>query len=189
MMKKNINTHNILFVGIAALIAALFTCCENDIRQVNKVTKIDTSPSQSAKNLKVDYTENGKLVYTMSSPEMRKYEQPQQLTEFPKGFNAVFFDSLQHQKGTARANYAVSHDVTGILELRGNVIIVNNQAKTKIETEKMFWNRSLKTIYGDRAVRIITPEKVVNAGGFKANEDLSKYDILHPTGTFYVKEF
>jgi len=188
-MKTIKNVHNLLFVSFVALIATLFTCCVNDIRQVNKITRVDNLPSQSAKNLKVDYTENGKLIYTMSSPEMRKFEQPQQLTEFPKGFNVVFFDSLQHLKGTARANYALSHDVTGILELKGNVIIVNNQAKTKIETEKMFWDRRLKTIYGDRAVRIITPEKVVNAGGFNASEDLSKYNIIHPTATFYVKEF
>lgn len=188
-MKTIKNVHNLFFVSIVAIIAALFTCCKNDIRQVNKITRVDTSPSQSAKNLKVDYTENGKLVYTMLSPEMKKFEQPQQLTEFPKGFNVVFYDSLQQQKGTARANYAVSHDATGILELRGNVIIVNNQTKTKIETEKMFWDRRLKTIYGDRGVRISTPIKIVNAGGFKANEDLSKYNIIHPTGTFYVKEF
>ena len=188
-MKTNQNAHRILLVSIVALSIALFSCSENDIQQVNKITKADTSPSQSAKNLKVDYTENGKLVYTMSSPEMKKYDIPEQKTAFPKGFNVVFFDSLQHKKGTARANYAISHDVTGILELVGNVIIVNNQAKTKIETEKMFWDRRAKTIYGDRAVRIITPAKVVKAGGFKANEDLSKYDIIHPTGTFYVKEF
>lgn len=183
------NTHLLLLVSSVALLAALLSGCENDIRQVNKITKIDTSPNQSATKLKVNYTENGKLVYTMSSPEMRKYEQPEQKTEFPKGFNVVFFDSTQHVKGSARANYAISHDVTEIIELKGNVIIVNYQAKTKIETEKMFWDRRAKTVSGDRAVRIITPEKVVKAGGFNAAEDLSKYNIIHPTGTFYVKEF
>lgn len=188
-MKTNKNTYHLLLVSIAVLTIAMVSCSENDIQQVNKITKTDTSPSQSAKNIKVDYTENGKLIYTMSSPEMKKFEIPEQKTEFPKGFNVVFYDTLQHQKGTARANYAISHDATGILELLGNVIIVNNQSKTKIETEKMFWDRRSKTIYGDRAVRIITPAKVVKAGGFKANEDLSKYDIIRPTGTFYVKEF
>ena len=188
-MKKNRKAHYILFLSIVALTVTMLSCGENDIQQVNKITKSDTSASQTAKNLQVDYTENGKLVYTMASPQMKKFELPEQKTEFPKGFNVVFYDSLQHKKGTARANYAISHDATGILELLGNVIIVNNLAKTKIETEKMFWNRRTKSIYGDRAVRIITPEKVVKAGGFKASEDLSKYEIIHPTGTFYVKEF
>ena len=188
-MRTNKITRYILLVSLFSLIAILVSCKQNDIKQVNKITKMDTSPNQSAKILKVDYTENGKLVYTMSSPEMRKYEQPEVKTEFPFGFNVIFYDSLQHQKGTARANYALSHDATQIIELIGNVIIVNNQAKTRIETEKMFWDRIQKKIYGDMAVRIITPEKVVNAGGFKATEDLSNYNIIHPTGTFYVKEF
>jgi LPS export ABC transporter protein LptC len=188
-MKTNNKGIFILMVHLVAIMATLVSCRENDIKQVNKITKIDNLPSQSAQVLKVDYTENGKLVYTMSSPEMKKFEQPEQKTEFPKGFNVVFYDSLQQQKGTARANYGLSHDVTQILELKGNVIIVNYISKTRIETEKMFWDRRTKTIYGDMAVRIITPEKVVNAGGFNASEDLSRYNILHPTGTFYVKEF
>jgi LPS export ABC transporter protein LptC len=188
-MKTNIKGIHILLILLVIGLAILVSCRENDIKQVNKITKIDNSPNQAAKVLKVDYTENGKLIYTMSSPEMRKWDLPEQKTEFPFGFNVVFYDSLQHQKGTARANYALSHDVTGIIELKGNVIIVNNVAKTRIETEQMFWNRKTKTINGDVAVRIITPEKVVNAGGFNANEDLSRYNILRPTGTFFVKEF
>ncbi|MDP4291023.1 MAG: LPS export ABC transporter periplasmic protein LptC [Bacteroidota bacterium] len=188
-MMTNKNAHNIIIVAIVALVVTMFSCAENDIKQVNKITKIDTSPSQLAITLKVNYTENGKLVYTMQSPEMRKFDQPEQKTEFPKGFMAVFYDSLQHQKGNARANYALSHDATGIIELKGNVIIVNQEAKIRIETEKMFWDRNRKMVYGDVAVRVVTPEKIVNAGGFNASEDLSRYNIIHPAGTFYVKEF
>lgn len=188
-MKTHKNAHNILVVSIIAMIATLLSCKENDTKKIDRITKVDTTASLTAKNLLVNYTENGKLVYTMSSPEMKKFDAPEQKTLFSKGFDVVFYDTLQQKKGTARANYAVSHDASDILELLGNVIIVNNQTKTKIETEKMFWDRRAKTIYGDRAVRIITPIKVVKAGGFKANEDLSKYDIIHPTGTFYVKEF
>jgi LPS export ABC transporter protein LptC len=188
-MKTNIKGIHLLVIQLVVILAALVSCHENDIKQVNKITKADFSPNQTATVLKVDYTENGKLIYTMSSHEMRKWDLPEPKTEFPFGFNVVFYDSLQHQKGTARANYALSHDVTGIIELKGNVIIVNNVAKTRIETEQMFWNRKTKTINGDVAVRIITPEKVVNAGGFNASEDLSRYNILRPNGTFYVKEF
>lgn len=188
-MKTLLNAHNILVVTIIAMIAVLLSCKENDTKKIEQITKVDTSAVQTAKNLKVDYTENGKLVYTMTSPEMKKYIIPMPKTSFPKGFDVIFYDSLQHKKGSARANYAISHDDTEILELYGNVIIVNNIAKRRIETEKMFWDRRLKTIYGDRAVRVITPEKVVKAGGFKATEDMSKYEIIHPTGTFFVREF
>jgi len=188
-MKTNKNAHNILLVCLFAMVVMLFSCRENDIKQVNKITKIDKSPSLAVQTLKQDYVENGKLVYTMSSPEMQKYDQPEQKTVFPHGFSAIFYDSVQHQKGTVRADFALQHDATGIVELKGNVIIVNYEAKTRIETEKMYWNQKLKTTWGDVAVRIITPEKVVNAGGFTATQDLSRYTILRPTGTFYVKEF
>lgn len=188
-MKAKMKSSYIFWIHLVVIMAIFISCKENDIKQVNKITKIDTSPSMSAQGLKVDYTENGKLVYTMISPLMNKFELPEQKTEFSKGFNVVFYDSVQHQKGTARANYGLSHDLTQIIELRGNVIIVNYQTKTRIETEKMFWDQRSKTLYGDVAVRIVTPEKVVNAGGFNASEDLSRYNILHPTGTFYVKEF
>ena len=188
-MKTHKNAHNLLVISIIAMIAVLLSCKQNDTKKIDRITKVDTSASQFAKNLKVDYTENGKLVYTMSSPEMKKYVSPVQKTQFPKGFYVIFYDSLQNKKGYARANYALSHDDTKILELYGNVIIDNKIAKRRIETEKMFWDRTAKTIYGDRAVRVITPEKVVKAGGFKSTEDMSKYEIIHPTGTFYIKEY
>src|ERR1035437_499474 len=162
-MKKSKSGFNILIISILVLIATLYSCKENDIKKVNTVTKTDTSPSQTATNLKVDYTENGKLVYTMISPEMRKFDQPELKTEFPKGFNVVFYDSLGHQRGKARANYALSHDVTQIIELRGNVIIENYKDKTRIDTEKMYWNRATKQIYGDKAVRILTADRIFTA--------------------------
>jgi len=187
-MKDSRNGFYTLIFSTLVLMVTLFSCKENDVKKVNTVTKTDISPSQNATNLKVDYTENGKLVYTMISPEMRKFDQPEQKTEFPKGFNVVFYDSLGHQKGTARANYALSHDVTQIIELRGNVIIQNFKDKTKIETEKMFWNRATKQIYGDKAVRILTADRIFTAIGFKSNEDLTQRELLHPTGSWWVKD-
>jgi len=179
----------ILGVQWVALLAIFVSCQENDIKQVNKITKVDNAPVMTAQILKVDYTENGKLVYTMTSPVTKKYDQPEAKTEFPRGFNVVFYDSLQHQRGTARANYGLSHDLTQILELKGNVIIVNNQDKTRIETEHMFWDRRNKTITGEQAVKIVTADRVFTAIGFKSNEDLSQRELLHPTGEWYVKDF
>jgi LPS export ABC transporter protein LptC len=179
----------ILVVQWVALMAIFVSCQENDIKQVNKITKVDNSPNMAAQGLKVDYTENGKLVYTMTSPEMQKYDQPEAKTIFPKGFNVVFYDSLQHQRGTARANYGLSHDATQILELKGNVIIVNYKDKTRIETEHMFWDRRNKTITGDLAVKIITADRVFTGIGFKSNEDLTQREVLHPTAEWWVKDF
>jgi len=179
----------ILVFQLVAIMAIFVSCRENDIRQVNKITKTENAPIMKAQVLKVDYTENGKLVYTMSSPEMKKYDQPEAKTEFPNGFNVVFFDSLQQQRGTARANYGLSHDATQILELKGNVVIVNYKDKTRIETEHMFWDRRNKTITGDLAVKITTADRVFTAIGFKSNEDLTQRELFHPTGEWWVKDF
>ena len=179
----------ILMVHLVVILTTFVSCHENDIKQVNKITKVDITPSMAAQGLKVDYTENGKLAYTMISPEMKKYDQPEAKSEFPKGFNVVFYDSLQQVRGTARANYGMSHDLTQILELKGNVIIVNYKDKTRIETEHMFWDRRNKTITGEQAVKIVTAEKVLTGIGFKANEDLTQKEILHPTALWWVKDF
>jgi len=150
---------------------------------------MNNAPVMAAQILKVDYTESGKLVYTLTSPETKKYDQPEVKTEFPKGFNVVFYDSLQMQRGTARANYGLSHDLTQILELKGNVIIVNYKDKTRIETEHLFWDRRNKTISGDLAVKITTADRVFTAIGFKSNEDLTQRELFHPTGSWWVKDF
>ena len=188
-MKTKERSIFILIIHLVVVMTIFISCHENDIKQVNKITKTENAPVMVAQILKVDYTENGKLVYTLTSPETKKYDLPEAKTEFPKGFNVVFYDSLQHQRGTARANYGLSHDVTQILELKGNVIIVNYKDKTRIETEHLFWDRRIKTITGDLAVKITTADRVFTAIGFKSNEDLSQRELFHPTGTWYVKDF
>jgi LPS export ABC transporter protein LptC len=188
-MKKLITLHRLLCISFLSLISALLFSCKNDVKEVAKVTKVDSLPAQSAQKIRVDYSENGKLVYTLSSPLIRKYIVPQEVTEFPKGFNLVFYDTLRNQKGTGRANYGISHDNTGIVELIGNVVMVNNQKKMRIETEKMIWNKNQKTVAGDKAVRVYLPDRMVYGTGFNATEDLSKWSLVHPGGTFLVNEF
>jgi LPS export ABC transporter protein LptC len=187
-MKKLITINSFLGIILFSLISVLLFSCKNDIKEIAKVTKIDSLPAQSAQKIRVDYSENGKLVYTLVSPVIRKYIVPQEVTEFPKGFNLVFYDTLRHQKGTGRANYGISHDNTGIVELTGNVIMVNNQKKMRIETEKMIWNKNQKTVAGDRAVRVYLPDRMVYGTGFNATEDLSKWSLVHPGGTFLVND-
>lgn len=187
-MKKLITIQRLLSISLLLMISAMLFSCKNDIKEVQRVTKVDSLPVQSAKNIRVDYSENGKLVYTLMSAEIRKFITPQEVTEFPKGFNLVFYDTLRKQKGTGRANYGISHDNTGITELTGNVIMVNNEKKMRIETEKMIWNKNQKTVAGDRAVRVYLPTRMVYGTGFNATEDLSKWSIVHPGGTFLVND-
>src|ERR1035437_1049615 len=84
-----------LVLQLVSIVAIFVSCRENDVKQVNKITKVDNAPIMAAQILKVDYTENGKLVYTLTSPETKKFDVPELKTEFPRGFNVVFYDSLQ----------------------------------------------------------------------------------------------
>jgi len=187
-MKKLITLHHLLCISLLSLISVLLFSCKNDVKEVAKVTKVDSLPAQSAQKIRVDYSENGKLVYTLVSPIIKKFIVPQEVTEFPKGFNLIFYDTLRNQKGTGRANYGISHDNTGIVELIGNVVLVNNEKKMRIETEKMIWNKNQKTVAGDRAVRVYLPTRMVYGTGFNATEDLSKWSLVHPGGSFLVDE-
>ncbi len=187
-MKKLITIYRLLGISFFLLISVLLFSCKNSIKEVARVTKVDSLPVQSAQKIRVDYSENGKLVYTLISPNVKKFINPQEVTEFPKGFNLVFFDTLRNVRGTGRANYGISHDNTGIVELIGKVILVNNQTKMRIETEKMIWNKNMRTVEGDRAVKVFLPDRMVYGTGFKASEDLSKWSLIHPGGTFLVNE-
>jgi len=72
---------------------ALFFSCKNDFKEVEALSKSSKFASGEGKNIRLTYTDSGKVVVILRSPYMLDYSnQSFQYREFPEGVHLEFLD-------------------------------------------------------------------------------------------------
>jgi LPS export ABC transporter protein LptC len=91
---------------------------------------------------------------------------------------------------TLEANYAKSEKSTQLYTMRGKVRMESMPEQQIVTSEEVFYDKLKRKIYTDTAmfVRVQSPTQVLLGYGLVANEDLSRYTIKRPTGTFTLEE-
>jgi LPS export ABC transporter protein LptC len=72
------------------------------------------------------------------------------------------------------------------MEAKYAVEVVNKTGE-KLETERLIWDEQNKRIYTDAFVKITTATEVIRGTGMESNQDFTKYQIKHVTGTIQIK--
>ena len=96
--------------------------------------------------------------------------------EFPLGFDVYMFD---HQDPTSElhADYGKSFGKKRLIEAQGNVVVQNFGSDETMYSDKLFWYQDLKMIYTRSHVKIVTPDKQIEADSLVAREDFSEYTM------------
>ena len=74
---------------IMGLTLALFSC-ENDLDKVKLYSKGKIIPQESAKSIKILYSDSARLKVELTAPVLNRYETENPYIEMPKGFHALF---------------------------------------------------------------------------------------------------
>ena len=176
------------YLFFLSLVTLLITSCENDIKVVNSLSSSDTLPVESAKNIEVIYSDSGETQIWLKSPLYNTYAGKDPYTEFPHGVEVIFYNPGKKVKSTMRANYAIIHDKTKIMEARYNVVVVGVEKNEKLNTEHLIWEQRTKRIYSKEFVKITTQDKVLFGQGFESDQSFENWNILRPTGSIFVKQ-
>lgn len=166
---------------MSSLFLSLLFSCEEAQKTTAKL-KIYGGPLMTAKNVSTVYSDSGKTKLVISGPLQLQYNDGDR--EFPKGIRVDFFDSNGDSNAVLTSNYARFDKATEIHLALGNVVIVNQKEKRKLNTEELRWNRATRKVYTDKFVRIETPSEILTGHGLTANQDFSWYRITRPTGVF-----
>lgn len=175
------------FILFFLFLPFLFSC-ENDTKEVNKLTKTDSIPVQTADTIEVFYSEMGYLKFKLNSPYLINCPGEDAYNKFPKGFKVIMYDSLKREKNELTANYGVKYERRKIMEATGNVILINKLKGEKLTTEHLVWDEKTRKIYSDRFVTIRTPDKIIYGEGLVSDEKFDNWKIKRVRGTFYVNE-
>ncbi len=183
-MTKHNSYYPILKTLSVLLLLVVMISCENNITVVNSLTVDETTPIESSFDVDMDYTDSGRLVMIMHTPEANRYPTEEEYMEMPKGMNMVFYDSIGNEKSDLSSEYAISFVTKKIMEARINVVATGAEGD-KLFTELLIWDQVKKTIYTDAPVRVVKKDgKTLYGDGLVSDETFTDYKITHPRGKF-----
>ncbi len=175
----------------AALIGAstILFSCSNDLEVIKSLTFGENQATQTGTNITSIYTENGSLKVKMSTPEMQRFENLEELkTIFPKGLKIAFFDSQGKQTSALTCKYAIYYETKKLWEARNDVVGTNEKGDV-LHTERLFWNEGEKKIYSNNFCKVIRADGTVSQGKrFESDEQFRDYRIRGFSSEIIMKD-
>jgi LPS export ABC transporter protein LptC len=86
------------------------------------------------------------------------------------------------------ADYGKSYGKSKMIEAQGNVIVQNFGSEETMYSDKLFWYQDLKMIYTRSHVKIVTPDKQIEADSLVAREDFTEYTMYSGSALLDVDE-
>jgi len=167
--------------------AFFFSACENDIEKVKLLGLHDQSPVESAKNIKILYSDSAKVEVELTAPVMNHYATENPYLEMPKGLKAIFYDESLNVKSRMTADYGIRYEKEQKMEARKNVVVINAKGE-QLNTEHLVWDERSEKLLSDEFVKITRKDEIIYGDGFEANQDFSKYKIFNIKGTISVNK-
>ncbi len=166
-------------------LVVFLTACENDLNKVQLYSKVENSPVETAKNIKIIYSDSARVQVEVKAPKMERYETENPYFEMTKGLQATFFDDHLNVKSTMDADYGVRYEREQKMEARKNVVVINERGE-QLNTEHLIWDEKSGKLTSDEFVKITTKDEIIYGNGFEANQDFSRYKIFHIKGTISI---
>ena len=132
-------------------------------------------------------SDSGQVTLELHTPRMIRMETEDDIMEFPLGFDVFMYD--KGEKTTElHADYGKSYGKTHIIEAEGNVIVQNFNSDETMFSDKFFWYQDEKMIYTRSHVKIVTPDKQIEADSLVTKEDFSEYTMYSGSALLDVDE-
>jgi LPS export ABC transporter protein LptC len=166
------------------------SACENDVALVNSITNEEQLPVESGKNVEYIYSDSAIVRAKITAPQLDRYVGKKNYMEMPKGMHVIFYNEKQVEETTLIADYGIGYDDgkgMNKMEARRNVRVVNEKGD-RLNTEHLIWDAVTKKIYTKEFVKITTKTEAIWGDGLEADQDFSKYTILHVKGSIAVDD-
>jgi LPS export ABC transporter protein LptC len=171
-------------LSLAILILAFMTGCENDLEKVKLYSKGKEIPQESAKSIKIIYSDSARVKVEITAPVLNHFESDNSYIEMPKGLHTLFYNNRMEVNSRLDAKYGIRYEKEQRMEARKNVVVVNEKGDT-LETEHLIWDERKEKLISDEFVKITTKDEIIFGNGFEANQDFTKYKIFNIKGTLY----
>jgi hypothetical protein len=120
--------------------------------------------------------EAGKVV-EMAAEENKGRRNKKTIYYLSDGVKLEFLDAYGNAHSIITADSGRFNRDEGLARLAQDVLLRNDQNE-QLETQELFWNREVDSIYTTKRVRITTPDKVIiGREGMRSNTEFTGYSI------------
>ncbi len=189
--EHHISHWRIFLKSIAGILlpVMLFSACKNDIKQINRLTRMDTLPGDFAKGIVMKISQNGKLTATLVAPEMiREENDTASISIFPRGFEMRFFDENENLESLISADYGKDDQHRKIFEAKGKVIFRKKTKGEGLYTEHLIWNKKEKKIYSFVPFKYVKGNDIIYGDTLIADENMEYYVIKKSSADIYMQK-
>jgi len=176
--------------GILAILVLLSWACENDIERINMLTDDTESPTVQGTNIKVIYSDSGKVKVQILAPSYQQFpdvERP--YMEFPDGMEVYFYNDSLKLESEITADWAIYYMEERLWHATGNVVARRFEDGDALYTEELYWNEEEQRIYSDSYTKVHNEDNVLyGSRGFRANQDFSNWELIGSSGTIIVED-
>jgi LPS export ABC transporter protein LptC len=178
---------NIAFIVTFFVVFTILTGCENDLSSVRAIELRQQGEVEFTKEAEIIYSDSARVKAKLKAPQLFNHKTKDPYYEMPKGIEVIFFDAFQKQTSKVTSEYAIRKENQRTIELRKNVIAVNNKGET-FRSEELIWDENQKRFYSNKVVNISTNKATISGTSFWATEDFSYYEIVHGAGPIQFNE-
>lgn len=174
-------------VAFWALAVLLPSACGGEAPPLGQaVENRDSASVMSTYGVSKLISDSGVIKYKIIAEEWCIYDRtlpPRQ--EFLKGifleqYNEAFQPVIHITADTA---YCFNQN---LWELRGRVLIKNHENGTVFRTEELYWDMREHTVYSNKHMKIVTPDREIEGDRFVSNEEMTKYHVSQSRGSIPV---
>jgi len=176
-----------IILNITAFMAVMLFSCSNPDAVVQAMGSDDTLSGIIADSVVFYRSDSGIVNLELHTPRMVRMETEDDIMEFPLGFDVYMYD--KGEKITElHADYGKNYGKIRLIEAQGNVIVQNFGSNETMYSDKLFWYQDQKMIYTRSHVKIVTPDKQIEADSLVAREDFSEYTMYSGSALLDVDE-
>ncbi len=190
-----------IFKSIAGVVTmAMLFSCQDGYKRVGYEAIKRIVPQGIAKDFVLTYTEIPKKITSedigttrvmavLSGPVRKDFENlnfPYQT--FPEGLLLEIFNEKE-ERTTIEADYGIFYSATGVVDLKGNVIIKSDDGK-KLEAPQLYYDRTNEWAFTQEKFKFTNPEDgtVMDGKGMDIKKDLSIMNAHKTFGLMPIKE-
>lgn len=185
-MKKR-NSH--IFINfVTAFAVTLFFSCQLEKNKNQSSGLNEDAPIGEGRDVNLKYTDSGRLAAILNSPRILDYTNKNfPYWEFPDGIVLDMIDE-EGKISTVTADYAISYQQTGLIDMRGNIDIQMADS-TRLKAKQLYWDQNNSWVFTDQPYKSYFPDGTVNdADGFDANQDFTLLNSRINDGVMYIQE-
>ena len=129
---------------------------------------------------KIEITSDERKQSVVQAGHIESYEK-EKITILSDGVIIDFYNKVGQHTSTLTSEQARMEEKTNLFVALGNVVVVSDSGEV-LRTERLYWDRTERSILSDTLVILTTALDSVRGYDFKSNEDLTAWSLKNPTG-------